>query len=174
MAHTGKGQHVNRTGLADCFGVALPTVDNWVRAGCPVVERGSRGVEWVFNTSEVAKWLRDRAVEEATGTRKVDIDELERRQLAAKTATAELELAKAKGLVAPISDTELAWSRAFATICANMRNIPGRVVSQLIGETDERRFKDVLGQEIDAALAAAGDTDLLDDDEADEPDAGAA
>lgn len=47
---------VNRAELADLFGVSLPTIDSWVRKGCPVVERGGRGREWQFHVSEIFNW----------------------------------------------------------------------------------------------------------------------
>lgn len=160
-----KGRAVNRSELADFFGVSLPTIDTWVRLGCPVVQRGSRGVEWTFNTADVARWTRDRAAEEAAGTGKADVEELERREQQAKTGLTELRLAKERALVAPIAEFEKLWARAFATVTAGMRNIPGRVVSQLIGETDERRFKRILLEEIDLALTAAEEADLVDEEE---------
>lgn len=47
---------VNRAELAKIFDISLPTVDAWVRKGCPVEERGGRGREWKFHTSEVFNW----------------------------------------------------------------------------------------------------------------------
>ena len=47
---------VNRAELATLFEVSLPTVDAWVRKGCPVVERGGRGREWKFHFAEVFNW----------------------------------------------------------------------------------------------------------------------
>lgn len=160
MAYKGKGTIVNRAGLADVFGAATPTVDTWVRRGCPFVQRGGRGKEWQFNTAAVSEWLRDQAREEVGGTVFADESELKRRKLAAETSLAELELAKAKGAVAPLEEVEREVANAFATVKANMRNIPGRVVTLLIGETEERRFKTVLLAEIDQALEALADADL--------------
>ncbi|QKN87899.1 DNA packaging protein [Acinetobacter phage vB_AbaP_Alexa] len=159
-----KGQIVNRTGLSDIFGVALNTIDAWVKKGCPVVQKGGgRGQEWKFNTADVGKWLRADAAAEAKGTKDASVDELNRRKAQASTELVELELAKAKAEVAPIDQVMRAVSRAFAEVRAGMRNIPGRTVSQLIGETDERRFKAVLLSEIDEVLKSLADASLLDD-----------
>ena len=160
-----KGKEVTRAGLAEVFGVALPTVDGWIRDGCPYEERGGRGKEWRFNTAKVGKWLRDRAVEHATGENQTDEAELRRRKLAAETALAELNLAKARSLVADITQAERMVARAFAGVAANMRNLPSRAVPQLIGETDERRFKSVLLAEIDQILEVTANTDLAGEDE---------
>lgn len=159
MGYKGKGQIVNRTVLADIFGVALNTIDMWVRAGMPVVARGSQGVAWEFNTANCLKWRQDEAAAKA-GDGEKDLDALKIRKLAAETALAELELAKARSDVAPIEQIDLMLSRTFATVRAGMMNIPSRVVSQLIGETDERRFKSVLGDEINIVLENLASTDL--------------
>lgn len=50
-------------------------------------------------------------------------------------------------------------------IQANMRRIPQRAVTQLIGETNERRFKEVLLTEIDLALRSAAEVNPEPDDE---------
>jgi hypothetical protein len=49
-------------------------------------------------------------------------------------------------------------------------NVPQRVVVQLIGETDETRFKDVLRAELALALEATANADLVlaDDEETEE------
>lgn len=170
MAGKGKGQIVTRTGLADVFGVSLPTIDGWIRAGCPFEKRGGRGVEWAFDTAAVSRWLRDRAIEEATGETQADETELKRRKLSAETAKAELDLAKAKELVAPLDQVERNLSRVFAEVRANLRNLPSRTVSLLIGETNERRFKEVMLQEIDQVLVSLADMDILAPDDEDEDD----
>lgn len=161
MAANGKGQAVNRTGLADVFGVSLPTVDGWIRAGCPVETRGSRGSQWEFNTAKVAKWLRDRAVTDATAGKPTDEAEIERRTKVAKMRQAELDLAKATGEVAAIRDFERAQAAAFAEVRANVMNVTQRVVVQLLGENDEATFKAKLNAELHLALQAAADADLV-------------
>ncbi len=46
----------NKAEVAEWFGVSIPTVEQWVRSGCPVIQRGSRGVSWEIDLLEVAKW----------------------------------------------------------------------------------------------------------------------
>lgn len=162
----------NRTQLAEVFGVSMPTVDGWVRGGCPVVQRGSRGVEWVFDTAAVAKWLRDRAVTDATGDKQQDEAEIERRTKLAKMRQAELDLANAMKLVAPIREFERAQAARYAVIRQNCLNIPQRAVMQLLGETDEATFKQKLRAEIVLALetAATQAVELAEDEAEDEAD----
>lgn len=170
-AGTPKGQIVNRTGLSDVFGVAMNTIDAWVRAGCPFIQRGQgRGKEWQFNTAAVAKWRADIAVKDATGTTQTDEAEISRRKAMAGMRLAELNLAKAMGEVAPIAEFERAQAGRDAAVRANIMNVPARVVLQLLGETDETVFKTKLREELTLALqnAASAPIDMGDDDDTDD------
>lgn len=59
---------------------------------------------------------------------------------------------KARGEVAPLEQVERTVNKAFSEVRANLRNLPSRVVSQSISETDELRFKAVLREEIGISL----------------------
>ena len=161
---------LNRAGLAEHMGVSLPTIDRWVKEGMPVVQRGARGVEWSFDLADVIRWWGDRKAEAAAG--KIDdVAEIEKRTAKAKMEQAELALAQAKALVAPIRDFERAQAAGVAAIRANVMNVPQRVVVQLLGETDESTFKQKLRAELTLALETAAKADLVlseDDAEDDE------
>lgn len=162
-----KGKNVNRTEIGTLFGVSLPTVDGWVRNGCPFTKPlGSRSV--IFNTADVANWLRERAKEEATGTAPADEQQLKRRKLLAETEKSELELAKAKGEVAPVREFERATAGLMAVIRQNILNVPARAVLQLLGETDEAQFKAKLRAELVLALETAAEAEINMEDEDDD------
>lgn len=158
---------LNRADLAAHMGVSTVTIDTWRKEGMPVVTRGSRGIEWAFDLVAVIKWWGDKKVQQAVGDTPTDIVEIEKRTASAKMQKAELELAKARGEVAPIREFERAQAKAFAQVRANVMNVPQRVVIQLLGETNETTFKDVLRKELTQALVAAAEADLtLEDDDA--------
>lgn len=161
------GVKLNRSGLAEHMGISLPTVDRWVKDGMPVVQRGARGVEWAFDLSDVIRWWGDRKVEAATGAVD-DLQEIEKRTAKAKMETAELELAKKRGEVAPIAEFERAQASLMAAIRQNVLNVPQRAVLQLLGETDELTFKQKLRAELTLALDQAATADLTPPDEDDE------
>ena len=170
MAYTGKGKVVNREELAEIEGVSLNTVTTWIRQGCPYLQKGRQGKPWKFNTMDVGEWRIQKAREDATGDQPMDEQELKLRKLAAETNKAELDLAEARQRVAPIEEFERARSMENATIRANVMNVPSRVVSQLIGETDEGRFKELLRTELIQALETAAEADIdleADDDDGD-------
>lgn len=159
MASKGKGQTLNRGDVAAFFGVTPPTVDGWVRAGCPV-KKGQRGVASEFNSAQVAAFLREKAREEGSGTSLADEAELKRRKLAAEAERAELELARAKGAVAPVREFERATAMLMAAIRSNVMNVPSRAVLQLLGETNEITFKSKLRAELVLALETAAEADM--------------
>lgn len=158
-----KGKSVNRTDLAVIFGVSMPTVDRWVANGMPVVKQGSRGVSAEFNTAECFEWLRNTAVDEATGKVLADDATIERRMKTAKMVRAELDLEKEKGLLAPIAQIEQIVANVFANLRAKMRIIPSRAYGALVGEDDESAWKKTLMQEIDTALVECSSAGLFSD-----------
>lgn len=172
MAEKSGANTVNRTGLAAVHGVSMPTVDAWVRAGCPVVRKGGRGLEWEFDPAAVFKWRMERALAEREKNQPDDMETIERRKALALAMEAELRLAKAKEEVAPVAEFERAWARAFAELQTNILNVPQRVILSLLGETDETRFKQVLRAELVAALEQTARAEITlggeDDDAADD------
>lgn len=84
----------------------------------------------------------------------------------AQADTAEIELAKARGELAPVPEFEKAQTKMMANIRANVMNVPARAVLQLLGETDETKFKQRLRDELTLALEQSAKIDFdLDDDE---------
>ncbi|MCP5197671.1 MAG: DUF1441 family protein [Gammaproteobacteria bacterium] len=53
---TPPSRKANKALVAEFFGVAVPSVDAWVRRGCPYVQRGERGRPWIFDLLQVAEW----------------------------------------------------------------------------------------------------------------------
>lgn len=170
MSTKGRGKVVNRSELADIHGVALTTIDTWVRGNCPVLQRGARGIEWAFNTADVARWREDERARQSTDTAPTSREQLDLRRATADTERAELELAKAKDEVAPVAEFEKATARLMAAIRTNMLNIPQRAVLRLLGETNETAFKKVLREEIALALETSADVEVILEADEQEPD----
>ena len=49
-------RYVNKSQVADYFGVNYMTVDNWVRRGCPYITKGGTKTNWVFDLRAVGNW----------------------------------------------------------------------------------------------------------------------
>lgn len=54
--HIPPHRRANKALVADFFGVAMASVDGWVRRGCPYIQRGERGTPWVFDLLALAEW----------------------------------------------------------------------------------------------------------------------
>jgi phage terminase Nu1 subunit (DNA packaging protein) len=162
----GQGQKVNRKQLADVFGISLPTVDAWVRSGCPFDQKGDRGREWVFDTADVMRWREQLARDDSGGQDAQDEAQLKRRKQLAEARSAELDLLERMGAVADIGVMERAWARVLAELQSSLRGaFITRCESQLLGETDGRAFKRILLGEVDSALEILADMDLSDPDD---------
>ena len=150
---------VNRTAVAEIFGKSVSTIDQWVSSGCPVIKRGGKGIEWAFDTAAVHEWCVQRRLAAAEKKRPIGLDEARLRKLAADAELAELELAKKRSEVVAVDVVTQVWGGLCAEARIRFRNIPVRVVSALVGETDEREIKAALLREIDLVLTDMADLD---------------
>ncbi len=124
------GRMVNRSELAETFGVALSTVDLWVSQRMPCVSRPERrgGTGYQIDLSAVLEWHRERERQNALGEiAKVDEQEARRRKLAAEASLAELELQVKQGLVAPIAEAEKAWAAMVAACRAKLLSLGNKL-----------------------------------------------
>jgi terminase small subunit / prophage DNA-packing protein len=94
------GMTLNRSAVAEVFGVQVTTVDIWVRAGCPHWRQG-RNV--LFDSAAVSKWRIARALsDDPTPEDGPTLGDARRRHEAAKARLVEIELADRMKEVAPV------------------------------------------------------------------------
>ncbi len=55
-----KTASLTKTQLAAAFDVSLPTIDAWLRRGCPVEQEGANGRAYKFSLPQVIKWRESR------------------------------------------------------------------------------------------------------------------
>lgn len=152
-----KGEAVNLSTLASFWGVHANTVRAWVRRGCPYETKAdrNRGIEWQFNTAEVAEWRLAEVVQDSAGdTGSATKDELERRKLAAETTIAELKAAEKRAELGSVEEFGRQFAGAIVEIRQRLLQIPARVATVLIGVDKESETKAILEDEIAQALNA--------------------
>lgn len=150
-----KGKIINRAELSELYATTTQTAATWVKRGCPFVQMGNKGKEWLFDTAEVAAWREEQAALSAIGdTDRMDIDEAKRRKIAAEAAMAELDLSVRKGELVEISEIEKAVGDNYASARAKLLNVTARLVGEL---SDDQR--DLVDNEIRAALLELSDYD---------------
>ena len=155
-AHVPEERIGNKADLANWFGVSLTTADQWLRRGCPYLQRGERGKEWRFDFLAVAKWkygVTDSATEEDPeklppkerldwyrGTRERTRHQQEIGEL---IPAAQVESAMA-GLIKPIA-TGL---ESLPDLLERDAGISGAAVEKAVAVIDamrERMYKDLIG-----------------------------
>ncbi len=148
---------MNKTELCAALGKSQNTIDRWVTLGCPVAERSTgRGQGWKFDSAAVVDWFVRWKIDQQQGNAvTADMEELRRRKLQAETTLIEAELREKLRRLAPVAHMRAAMNIFAAMTRERMRQLPSRIAPQLIGETDERRFKQIMGDEIDQALTDA-------------------
>jgi len=122
LSSVGRLRKANKAEVAEFFEVSIPAVEGWVRRGCPVVQRGSRTVPWVFDLLDVATWR-------ITGQRTdadIDPDTLppSERKAWYEGETRKRELQVRDRELIPAAEVEQVIATAFAAIAQDMRAIP--------------------------------------------------
>lgn len=108
---------------AEFFGVSLTALEAWIRKGAPVVQRGSRGVGWVLDLHEVARWYYGGRPENPGETDPELLSPAERKAwYEGEAKRLELQV-KARNLI-PVSDVEETVATAFAALAQDLRAIP--------------------------------------------------
>ena len=149
-----KGRLVNLSQLAENYGVHRNTLSAWIKRGLPYVTKADRkkGLEWQFDTAEVAQWRESLAAESVQGDGgAINWEGLKMR---ADAEIAQVKAAKAKSEVATLEEIERQYIELAHDIKTRFRQIPSRAAPQLLGVQTEKEIKEILLDEIDEVLQA--------------------
>lgn len=148
LSAVGRLRKANKAEVAEFFDVSIPSVEGWLRRGCPVVQRGSRTIPWVFDLLDVAKWR-------ITGQRSdadIDPDTLppSERKAWYEGESKKRELQVRDRELIPAAEVEQVIATAFAAIAQDLRAIPDNL---------ERRhgIDPAVAEAVEAALFEAMD-----------------
>lgn len=132
-----------------------------------VIPKTDRGrYEVVGAVQGYIKYLQDRAI---TGGGDIDYASEKSRLTRAQADLAEIDVARARGDVIGAEQLTRNLTNLFTEIRTNLRNVPGRVASSVLGLTNERELKKILLAEIDQALTSLSEMEL-DIEASEEPD----
>lgn len=154
------GRSVNRAELAELFGVSLPTVDSWLRDGCPFVQKGAKGREWVLESATVHRWLVERAVGDVATAcdgpaDAMTADDAKRRKAVADAVVA--EIAADEALDAVVDRQEAAAD--IAAFCVALRAALSNACAKLAGRaavmTGAPEIQELAETEINRAFGSA-------------------
>ncbi len=122
ISNVGRLRRANKSDVAEFFDVSLPTVEGWVRRGCPVVVRGSKTQPWVFDLLHVAEWR----INGSRPSAETDPETLPpgERKSWYESEKKRLEVAASMKELIPAQEIEHAIPTAFAALMQDIRAIP--------------------------------------------------
>jgi phage terminase Nu1 subunit (DNA packaging protein) len=144
------GWIVNREELAGILACAPTTVDRWIRAGCPIIERGKTSQGHRLNSAEVVKWLRGRDALAAPSDGQADS---RRRYTAAAAELKEYQLAEKRKEMIRVEDVAAVLGDELANVRSRLLSIPGRLAQTVAAMADPAAAEAAIAAEINAALA---------------------
>lgn len=154
------GRSVNRAELAAICGVTVVTIDAWRQKGCPYVERGARGKEWIFDTAAVIEWRFQRAVADAVSgyedeSGRVSADEADRRKKVANAITAEIAADEALRQVVSRHDADACMSAFCQVLKTGLSNAASKIAGRATTITSAPEIEEMVKTELNRAFSSA-------------------
>ncbi len=154
------GRSVNRAELASICGVTVVTIDAWRQKGCPYVERGGRGKEWIFDTAAVIDWRLQRAVTDAVSgyedeSGKVSKEEADRRKAVANAISAEIDADEKLQQVVSRHDAEACMTAFCQVLKTGIANAASKVAGRATTITSAPEIEEMVQLELNRAFASA-------------------
>ena len=143
------GQIANRGEMAGILGISPTTLDRYVQAGCPVVEKGAGRREYRFNTAEVIRWYLARDA----GPARAQTDDSRRRYNLAAAELKEFQLAEKRGSLIRVDDVAAILEDELANVRSRLLAMPGRLAPIVVGMTDPAAIEAKLREEVTGALS---------------------
>lgn len=152
-ANVGRLRKASKAEVAEFFDVAVPSVDAWIRRGCPVVQRGKQGQAWVFDLLAVAEW---RFSGSSTAGEDFDPDRLQPAERKAwfdsETKRRDLQI-RDRELI-PAGEMEACIASAFGSLSQGLRSIPDNLERRIGCSAD---VAEAVEQAIEAEMDAVAD-----------------
>lgn len=165
-------RHVSAKELSDLLGRDRGTISEWLEDGCPVVQRGMKGVPHVFDLAEVVRWRERRAAEDAAekAALAMPIDDdaidglpgirgLKDPEKQVRTTIQLVKLAALRGAATPNAVALDATERALGLVRQTLMPLANRLLRELPGlsKEDARRVQELARKATADALKAARD-----------------
>lgn len=132
----------NKAEIIEAFEVTSPTLDAWVRKGCPVLQRGARGVAWEFDVFEVFKWKNDIGQQEETD----DPEQLSpKERLDYYRGCRERDnYRREQGELIHADDVIAHWTRVILSAKGRLMALPMRLAPELLTADDMKQAEEIL------------------------------
>lgn len=114
-------RRANKSAAAEFFGVSIPSIDGWLRRGCPYIQRGERGTQWVLDLLAIAEWR-------FSGTASSDDDPEQMRPKERldwyRGTEARIRYMQSVGELIPAAEYEKALSGALKSVAMTLESLP--------------------------------------------------
>lgn len=157
-------QKLNRKQLAAVFEISLPTVDDWVRRGCPGA-RGNVAQPYQFSLPAVVKWRVGELLKrepKPTAARNADagtLAEAELRKLTAEAELKELELAKRREQLVTADTVRQLWRSMLTLFRVRVMALPTKRAREFAEENEWSRILEVLDADCRDCLTVLSECD---------------
>ncbi len=151
---------LNRTELATFHGVSQPTVDEWIRRGCPAIARGNKGKAWKFDSAAVINWRLEEAkidakagISDPSGV--MSKEEADRRRAVALARSAEIEVDERLKSVALVSDVKADLTDFCTSLHTGLGNASNKIAGRAASMTSAPEIEDLCHAELNRAFESA-------------------
>lgn len=141
---------VNRAGLADALGIALGTVDKYIKLGMPAERHGR---EWRLDTGRCIEWLTDRARAKAAKPM-TEREQADARIIEARASLRELEVEQLLQTVVHIDDAAAVFSELQRMVRDAIGTLPDLVADAVAAEPDAAKCRAIMRQGVHQVLDA--------------------
>jgi phage terminase Nu1 subunit (DNA packaging protein) len=138
---------LNKTELAEIFGVSRTTISDWIIKGMPVEDRGRNGKEWQFSLPQVAEWRLEQLLSN-TPVSGVTITEAKRRRALAEAELKEFELKIKSGEYVHLESILELYEGMVMAIRAKLLAFPTKVATVVHGSKSLPVAHDILEKHI--------------------------
>jgi len=152
-----KGKTLTRAELARQHGVALTTVDQWVKRGCPAEPppKGGRGNR--FNSRAVIEWRIAEAAPEEAPAPLISFEEARTEKMIAEAELARLEVGKRRGELVEVAIVSELVERDYSTVRSKILGVATKVAPRVVATRDATRAQAIIDAEVREVLDELAD-----------------
>ena len=158
MAKAG-GRTVNRSEIAEIFGVDVTTIDRWIRRGCPLQRRGGGGRPHEFNTKAVHEWHVDQAAGDEPAEGVISFEDARRDKMAAEAELARLDLEKRRGEIVELDVVAEIVESDYSIVRSRILGLASKVAPRVATCGSAARAQSIIEEEAREVLERLADGD---------------
>lgn len=132
------GRIVNKTELAEIFGITPHTIYTYTTEGMPIVKQGDKGVESEYDTAECIKWFAEKRLQ------KLDYNKERARLTKLQADKVQREIDLMDGETARIEDVKVTWEKFLCELKSQLLAMPNSVTPHIVGMDDPNKINGII------------------------------